>query len=47
MNQNVNVNTKLFSNELTKMNGGKMESCIKKKDGNRKLAMEEDEMQRI
>ena len=47
MNQDVNGNRKLFWNEVSKENGGKVENCSNIKDENGRLALEEVEMQRI
>ena len=44
MNQDVNRNRKLFWKEVSKVNGGKAESCSKIKDGNRRLVLEEAEV---
>ena len=38
MNQDVNGNRKLCWKEASKENGGKVESCERIKDGNRRLA---------
>ena len=40
-------NRKLFWKEVSKMNKGKVESCSKIQDGNEKLTLGEDEVQRI
>ena len=40
MNQGVNGNKKLFWKEVSKANGGKVESCCRIKDGNGRLALE-------
>ena len=43
-NQDVDLNRKLFWWEgVSKVNGGKENSCCKLKDGNRRLALGEDE----
>ena len=47
MNQDVDENRKLFWEEVSEVNGGKVESCNKIKDGNGRLALGEDEQQRI
>ena len=47
MSQDVDGNRKLFWTEVSKENGGKMESCNRIKDGNRRLALGEVEVQRI
>ena len=44
MNQDVNGNRKLFLQEVSKVNGGKMENCSKIKDGNGTLVLEEVEV---
>ena len=47
MNQDVNENWQLFWTEVTKANGGKVESCSSVKDENGRLAQEEDEARNI
>ena len=47
MNQDVNGNRKLFRKEVSKANGGKMESCSRIKDRNGKFSLGEDELRRI
>ena len=47
MNQDVNGNRKLFWKEVSKVSGGRMKSCNRKKDGKRRLALGEDEVRRI
>ena len=39
MNQDVNGNRKPFWKEVSKVNGGKVESCSRVKDGNGRLAL--------
>ena len=46
-NMDVNGNRKLFWKEVRYVKGGKVESCSRIKDGNRRLAQGEDEVQRI
>ena len=43
MNQNVNGNRKLFWKEIFNAKGGKVESCSRIQDGNRRLAQGEGE----
>ena len=43
----MNGNRKLFWKEVSNAKGGKMESCSRIKDRNRRLAQGEDEVQRI
>ena len=47
MNHDMNGNRKLFWEEVSKANGGKMENSNRIKDGNGRLALEEAEVQRI
>ena len=47
MNQDIDGNRKLFWEEISNMNGGKMESCSRIKEGNGGLALGEDEVRRI
>ena len=47
MNQDVNGNRKRFWKEVSKVNGGNVESCSRVKDGNRRLALWEAEVRRI
>ena len=47
MSQDVNGNRKLFWKEVSKVNGGKVESCSRAKDGKRRLALSEVEVRRI
>ena len=47
MNQYVNRNRKLICMEISKVNGGKVESFSRIKDGNGKLALEEVEVPRM
>ena len=47
MNEEVNRNRKLFWKEVSNAKGGKVENCSRKKDGNGRLAQEEDEVRRI
>ena len=47
MNQDVEGNRHLFWKEVRKVNGGKGESGSRIKDGNRRLALEEDDLRRI
>ena len=47
MNQDVGGNRKLFRKEVTKVNRRKVESCSRIKDGNGRLELGEDEVQRI
>ena len=44
MNEDVNGNRKLFWKEVSNAKGGKVESCSRIKDGNRRLAQGEDEV---
>ena len=44
MNEDVNGNEKLFWKEVSNAKGGKVESCSRIKDGNRRLAQGEDEV---
>ena len=46
MNQDVSGNWKLFWKEGSKVNGGRVESCSRIKDGNRRLALGEDKVRR-
>ena len=45
MNQDVDGNKKLFWEEVSKVNEGKMESCSRIKDGNERLALGKDEIE--
>ena len=47
MNDDVNGNRKLFWKEMSNARGGRLDSCSRKKDGNRMLAQGEDEVRRI
>ena len=47
MNQDVSGNGKLFWKVVSRANGGKVENFNIIKDGNRRLTMEEAEVQRI
>ena len=47
MNENVNGNKKLFWKEVSNVERGKVGSCNRIKDGNERLAQEEDEVRRI
>ena len=47
MNQNVGGNRKMFWKVVSKVNGGKVESCSRIKDGNGCLALGKDVVQRI
>ena len=47
MNQDVNVNGKLFWKEVSKVNGRKVENSNRIKNGDERLALEEAEVQRI
>ena len=47
MNEDVNGNRKLFWKEVSNEKGGKVESCSRIKDGNGRLAQEENEVQKI
>ena len=47
MNQDVNGNKKLFGKEVSKANGGKVESCSIIKDGNGSLGLGDVEVRRI
>ena len=47
MNQDMNGNRKLFWKDVIKVNGGKVDNCSRKKDGNGKSALEEVEVRRI
>ena len=47
MNEDVFRNRKLFRTEVSNVKGRKVESCSKIKDGNGRLAEEEDEIRRI
>ena len=47
MNQDVDGNRNLFWKKVSEVNGGKMESCSRIKDGNGRPTLEEDEVQRI
>ena len=42
MNEDVNENRKMFWKEMSNAKGGKVESCIRIKDGNGRLAQWED-----
>ena len=44
MNQDVDGNRKLFWKEVSKVNGGKVESCSRIMDGNGRLPLAEDEV---
>ena len=46
MNEDVNGNRKLFGKEVSNLKGGKLESCIRIKDGNRRLAQGENEVRK-
>ena len=46
INEDVDGNRKLFWKEVLKVNGGKVENFSRIKDGNRRLALGEDEVQR-
>ena len=43
----MNGNIKLFWKEVSKEKGGKVESCVRINDGNRRLDQREDEVRRI
>ena len=47
MNEDVNGNMELIWKEVSKAKGGKVESCSRIKDGNGRLAQEEDEVRKI
>ena len=47
MDQDIGRNKNLFWKEMSKVNMGKVESCKRIKDGNGRLALGEDEVQRI
>ena len=47
MNQDMSGNGKLVWKEVSKANGGKVESCSRIKDGNGRLAQGKDEVRRI
>ena len=47
MNEDVNGNRNLVWKEVSNVKGGKVESSSRIKDGNGRLAQEEDEVQRI
>ena len=47
MTQNVSGNRKLFWKEISRANGGKVESCSRIKDENERLELGEDEVRRI
>ena len=47
INQDLNGNRKLFWKEASKVNGGKVESCNRIKDGNGKLSQGEVEIRMI
>ena len=47
MNEDVNGNRTFFWKEVSNAKGGKMESCSRVKDGNSRLAQEEDEERKI
>ena len=47
MNQDVDENRKLFWKKVCNVNGVKVESCCRIKDGNERLALGEDEIRRI
>ena len=47
MNEDVNRNRKLFWKKVSNVKGGKVESFSRIKDGNGKLAHEEDEVRKI
>ena len=47
MNQDIHENRKLFWKEMSKVNGGKVESCSIIKDGNGRLAKGKYEVRRI
>ena len=46
-NEYVNGNRKLFLKEVSNAKGGKVESCMRKNDGNGRLAQEEDDVRKI
>ena len=47
MNHDVSGKRKLFWREVTKVNGGKVKRCSKIKDGNRRLVLGVEELQKI
>ena len=47
MNQDVDGNKKFLWKKVSRVNGGKVESCSRIKDENRRLALGEDKVQRI
>ena len=47
MNEDVKGNRELFWNEVSNAKGGKVESCSRIKDGNGRLAQEQDEVREI
>ena len=47
INEDVNINRKLFWKEVGNVKGGKVESCSRIKNGNVRLAQGEDEVRRI
>ena len=47
MNEDVNVNRKLFWKEVSNAKGGKVEICMKLKERNRRLAQVEDGARKI
>ena len=47
MNEDVNGNRKLFWKDVSNAKRGKVESCSRIKDGNRRLAQGEDELRKI
>ena len=47
MNEDVNVNRKLFWKEVSNVKGRKVECCSRIKDGNMRLAQGKDELRRI
>ena len=47
MNEDVNENKKLFWKEVSNVKGGKVESCSRIKDGNGRLAQDDDEVRSI
>ena len=47
MNYDASGNRKLFLKQVSKFNGGKMESCSRIKNGNEVIPLEEDEARKI
>ena len=47
MNQGVDRNRKLFWKEVSRVNGRKVESCSRIKDGSGRLVLKKDKAQRI